>query len=309
MLWFPVLVFCLVAGLPFADEWRRKAMGKSARADAPGNFAELSRGATHYRWSGPLRGPVAVCVHGLTTPSPVWEGIAEGLAGQGFRVLAYDLYGRGYSDRPPGRQDADFFCEQLEELLADQGVGQDFTLLGYSMGGAVAAEFAARNPDRIRQLVLIAAAGVVTEQGRFAALVRRVPLAGDWLMHAVFPRAHARACEAERALPSSVPDLPDIQLRELSFKGFLPAVLSSMRGILAHPQEAAHRALHRAGVPVLAVWGSEDVLVPVSAAGRLAEWNRSALQEVAEGAGHGLPYTHTDAVLQAINRSREIGSG
>lgn len=307
MLWFVLLVLVLAALLPFADEWRRKPMNAAARAAAKGAFADLSQGRTCYRWTGPLRGPVAVCVHGLTTPSQVWDSIAEGLAAQGFRVLTYDLYGRGFSDRPPGRQDAGFFCTQLEDLLEDQGISQDFTLLGYSMGGAIATAYAARHPDQIRQLILIASAGVETEPGRFAALVRHVPLLGDWLMHAVFPRAHTRACAAERSLPSSVPGLIDTQIGELRYKGFVPAVLSSMRGILARPQEEEHRSLHRAGVPVLAVWGKEDALIPVTAAGRLAEWSRLARQDVVEGAGHGLPYSHAEAVLQAISQSHEGG--
>ena len=307
MLWILLLMLALAAVLPFTDEWRRKPMGAKPRSQAPGAFADLPQGLTHYSWSGPLRGPVAVCIHGLTTPSQVWGGIAEGLAGQGFRVLTYDLYGRGFSDRPAGQQDADFFCRQLEALLADQGIGQDFTLAGYSMGGAIATAFAARHPDQVRQLILIAAAGVETEPGRFASLVRHMPLLGDWLMHAIFPRAHRRGCEAERALPCSVPGLIEVQKGELGYKGFVPGVLSAMRGILARPLEAEHRALDRAGVPVLAIWGQEDGLIPVTAAGTLAQWSRLARQEVVQGAGHGLPYTHTEAVLQAISQSHKGG--
>jgi pimeloyl-ACP methyl ester carboxylesterase len=65
---------------------------------------------------------------------------------KGHRVLTYDLYGRGYSDRPGGEQDARFFIRQLEDLLEHQGVTQPVTLLGYSMGGAIGAAFAAKHP-------------------------------------------------------------------------------------------------------------------------------------------------------------------
>ncbi|EEB85586.1 alpha/beta fold hydrolase [Roseobacter sp. GAI101] len=78
-------------------------MNDVARGSAPGQFAELSRGVTHYEWVGPARGPVAVCVHGLTTPSFVWRSITKGLVLMGFRTLIYDLYGRairiGQADR------------------------------------------------------------------------------------------------------------------------------------------------------------------------------------------------------------------
>lgn len=106
----------------------------------------------------------------------------------------------------------------------------------------------------MRELILIASAGVERGAGRFSALVRQVPLLGDRLKHAIFPRAHRRGCKAGRGLCISVPGLIEIQKGELDFKGFVPRVLSSMRGILTRPQEE-HRTLHRAGVPVLAIWG------------------------------------------------------
>jgi pimeloyl-ACP methyl ester carboxylesterase len=132
MIWLGLLALALglLAAAPFLREMSKSEMDDTARRHAPGAFATLSRGVTHYRWMGAARGPVAVCVHGLTTPSFVWYGIAQGLGAIGFRVLIYDLYGRGYSDRPDGPQDSAFFVTQLEDLLEDQGVDGDITLLG-----------------------------------------------------------------------------------------------------------------------------------------------------------------------------------
>ena len=123
-------ILAVIAAAPFLREAARPRMGARARRDAPGSFVTLSQGVTHYRWLGARTGPVAVCVHGLTTPSPVWEAAAETLGQLGYRVLVYDLYGRGYSDRPRGTQDADFFARQLSDLLEDQGIEGAITLLG-----------------------------------------------------------------------------------------------------------------------------------------------------------------------------------
>jgi len=90
---------------------------------------------THYRWHGPIDGPVIVAVHGLTTPATVWNGMIPFLTAQGYRVLSYDLYGRGFSDAPSGAQNIAFFTRQLGELLADQEITDAVTLMGYSMGG------------------------------------------------------------------------------------------------------------------------------------------------------------------------------
>lgn len=304
---FAVLILLLLAALvawPVIAEWRRPVMDDTARQDAEGRFVTLSQGVTHYDWIGPLRGPVAVCVHGLTTPSFVWRGLARGLAGLGYRVLVYDLYGRGYSDRPGGMQDGAFFSRQLAELLAHEGVEDDITLIGYSMGGAIATDFAARSPDRIRQLILLAPAGTRSLKQGFDRRVAELPVIGDWMMRARFPRLHRRGVEAERGLPSSVDRIQDRQIEELRWRGFTPAVLASLRGILSAPLEAEHRAVAEAGIPVLAIWGEEDVVVPASGAGQLALWNREARQDVIPGAGHGLTYTHTDAVLASITDAR-----
>ena len=116
MMWVYLILAAVIAS-PLIIEATRKKMNDAARGDAPGQFAKLSGGVTHYQWRGPEGGPVAICIHGLTTPSFVYDGIAEGLSQIGFRVLTYDLYGRGYSDRPKGTQDIAFFRKQLSELL------------------------------------------------------------------------------------------------------------------------------------------------------------------------------------------------
>ena len=105
-----------------------------ARADAPGRFALLLRGATQYKFLGPPGGPLAICVHGLSTPSFVFEALAAFLIGRGYRVLIYDHYGRGYSDRPKGHQDARFFASHLTELLDHLDLKESFDLYVHSRG-------------------------------------------------------------------------------------------------------------------------------------------------------------------------------
>jgi len=302
-----LILLVVILAVPFIAEARRKPMDAEARADATGEFATLSQGVTYFEWLGPTRGPVAVCVHGLTTPSFVWRGLARGLANFGFRVLIYDLYGRGYSDRVPGPQDKAFFLQQLNDLLEHQRVSGDITLLGYSMGGAIATAFAAAHPGRIRHLVLLAPAGMGVGAGRLTRFIARTPLIGDWLMLALFALRYRKTTEAERNLPSSVEGIVDLQQNELRFKGYVPAVLASMRGILAGQLKAQHKEIHRAGIPVLAIWGHEDKTIPLTAMGTLAQWSRDARQDVIDGAGHGLTYTHTDSVLASLSDALRDG--
>ncbi len=308
MIWvLLLLVLGAAAAAPFVIEARRRPMDAAARADAPGHMAELSQGLTHYQWIGPLRGPVAVCIHGLTTPSVVWSDVAEGLAALGYRVLTYDLYGRGYSDRPAGAQDRGFFLRQLEDLIEDQEITGDFTLIGYSMGGGIATCYASAHPDRVRQLVLLAPSGLGSGMGRWAEFIRRTPLVGDWLMLALFPRSHRDGVRRERRARDVGGDLFDRQLRELDFRGFVPSVLASLRGMLNEDLSADHARLHHEGVPVLAVWGRRDTVIPISAMGRMVTLSRSTRHEVVDDADHGLPYTHAEQVLDALRASLRDG--
>ena len=124
---------------------------------------------------------LVVCVHGLTTPSFVFESLAEYYVKTGKCVLVFDNYGRGYSDRPKGKQDKEFFINQLDELLDKLDLNKEkFELVGYSMGGSIASAYAARNPDRLKKLTLLASAGMMHNLG-FLAKAAKFPIFGRFL--------------------------------------------------------------------------------------------------------------------------------
>ena len=292
MIWLLVLAIPLVAVIawPF---WREARKAVPDRKKAPGKFANTGRGKTHYGWYGPSRGPVVVAIHGLTTPCAVWDRVAMGLVDLGYRVLVYDLHGRGYSDAPSGRQDRRFFLAQLDALLSDQDLREDITLLGYCMGGAIATAFAAENPDRMKLLILLASAGIIPPDDPETRFMRRVPILGEWL-HAVRIPGRMRAAIAAEPPPGpgGLTEIAAVQLAELDRRGYVPAILSSQRGMMTERQEAEHRALGRTDIPVFAIWGDKDPVVPLSALGQLTAWNRAVRQEVVKGAGHDLPALH-----------------
>jgi pimeloyl-ACP methyl ester carboxylesterase len=58
-----------------------------------------------------------VCIHGWSIASYAWRELRSKFQAKGYRILTYDLYGRGYSERPPGKQSVDFFTQHLSELL------------------------------------------------------------------------------------------------------------------------------------------------------------------------------------------------
>ena len=295
--WFLLVVIVAVLAFPAFLENRRQPINAKSRQNAAGASAALSQGTTYFRWIGPVRGPVAVMIHGLSTPSVVFDDLAAGLSQLGYRVLVYDLYGRGLSDAPKGAQDRVFFLRQLYDLLEYLELEEDITVIGYSMGGSVATAFAAEQPHRVKRVILLATAGVRTNEGGFSRFCRRVPVLGDWLYLGVgairMRRMLNQGAEASGVVLAA-------QNAELNRRGFLQAVLASRRGMLDATLEQEHRKIGRDGVPVVAIWGVQDNVVPLSAMGQLAQWNRAARQDEVAGAGHGLPFTHSAEVVEIL---------
>ena len=306
LIWFLVflalVVFAFAATRPFYMERRRPVIGPTERHGAKGEFVQLSQGVTHFRWAGSARGPVAIVVHGIATPMISMEAVAKALGQQGYRVLMYDLYGRGLSDAPKGRQDRAFFLRQLSDLCAYHRLTEDITVAGYSMGGSIATAFAAEFPHSVKRVILVASSGVATNESWFSRFCRRVPILGDWA-HAAF--AHNRIAKSipARGATRGIDLVLRAQAQELGRRGYLPALLSSRRGILAEMQEEDHRKLSRQGIAVSAIWGGADPIVPLKAIGLLGLWNRSARQEMVVGADHALPYSHEAELSTALRET------
>lgn len=78
----------------------KKVLTTAERKNIDGKFIKLSQGITHYQLEGPENGEVVILVHGFSVPYYIWDGTYEFLVKNGYKVLRYDMYGRGYSDRP-----------------------------------------------------------------------------------------------------------------------------------------------------------------------------------------------------------------
>ena len=134
-------------------------LNDSTRSKLNEKFIKLPCGTTHYALEG-NGDKKAVLVHGYATPLFIYDKIAEGLTKNGFTVLRYDLLGRGLSDRVDSDYSHSVFVRQLEELTDAVFGNESFFLVGTSMGGAITAAFTAKNPDKVKKLVLLAPAGM-----------------------------------------------------------------------------------------------------------------------------------------------------
>ena len=146
-------------------------MNGAARTAAPGQFASLRDGVVHYQVTGPEAGPRAVLVHGVSGPMSGWDRVVPALEDAGFRVLRFDHFGRGYSDRLVRAHDEALYERELADLLEAVGWAGPVALVGSSMGAIVVAGFAARHPDRVARVVLVGPAGFPIEVSLGAKLL------------------------------------------------------------------------------------------------------------------------------------------
>lgn len=297
-----LVLLVLLALLPLGVAALRKPIDTEERNFQPGGgVAELTQGATYFEWHGPQSGRILILIHGLTTPSWVFSGLVRGLAMMGFYILTYDLYGRGLSDRARGRQDLDFHLRQLIELMNEEEIEAPVSLLGYSMGGVIATEFAARHPDWVESLILLAPAGVeIKAPGLLRFCAKAGPL-GTWLWSLIGGLGIRLGARGEQKPASVISDYAARMGAESRKRGFSAAVLSSYRATLGVTQETQHREISKLPIKVLAIWGEDDKVIPKTAMGKLTVWNRHARHHMIPGVGHGLPHTAPNDVIGAIN--------
>lgn len=237
---------------PMTDEVRAK-FGKRSIALSNGKTAfEYSEGNT----------PAVVLVHGFSIPSAIWENTYRALVAEGVKVLRYDLYGRGFSDRPAIKYDADLFVRQLKELT-DELIGTEkFVVCGLSMGGAIAVQFADRYPDRVDKLILIDPAGFPLSLPA-AATVVKLPIIGDYAGRILARRAMVKALPQNftRSVPPAVEAAALIQT---DYAGYDDAIVSTLRHMNLTDLKSTYESLGRRHIKTLLLWGKHDQVVPFS---------------------------------------------
>lgn len=283
---------------PVLDDAIRASLTKQGLAY---NFIELPAGTVHYRLEGPADGPLVVLVHGFSVSSFVWNDYFEPLTRAGYRVLAYDNYGRGFSDRPKGPYNADLSDTLLVNLLAALAPDEKADLVGYSMGGATVTIFAARHPDIVRSLTLIAPAGLGTATSRNVELLKR-PLIGDWIVRIFGLKIfHDAAVEDAKAAPNPARFLADFD-RQMDYRGYGDALLSTMR---VYPLATSQMAYAEAGAsarPVMVIWGEADATVPFANTKQLMALMPHAKLYSYEKLGHNITFTQAPLVNGLIKQ-------
>jgi pimeloyl-ACP methyl ester carboxylesterase len=246
-------------------------------------------------------GAPLVLIHGLATTRSIWCDVAPRLAAT-HRVVTLDVPGFGTS-RPAGRWfDLDAVAARVADDLRGAGVAPPFDLVGHSMGASVALTLAAREPDAVRSLVLVSPAGLRPIPRLAAAAIgvaaelyipvrrRAAPLAGwGWGRRILMAGG---VVDGARLEPAVVRRLVGASHGARRTGPALSAVAGAdLRDVLA--------ALP---IPVGALWGSGDRVIPPGGEQTVRRLRPDAACEVIEGCGHISMVEQPAAFVDALER-------
>jgi pimeloyl-ACP methyl ester carboxylesterase len=243
-------------------------------------------------------GEPLVLLHGVATSRLIWSRVAEPLA-RGRRVIAVDLPGFGES-APAG---PGFELDQVADRLIERLGVERFDLVGHSLGGAVALAVAARHPDALRRLVLVAPAGLAPRATRLAAALGAAAERAVYARRLVGYGLAGRARGRRAMFGSTVADAARLHPADarllLDASGGARRVGAGVRRALEADLCADFTATV---VPIGLIWGTADRIVPYSGLAALQALRPQALVETLPATGHIPQVEQPAAFVAALER-------
>lgn len=249
-----------------------------------------------YRMTGD--GPPIVLIHGMAGSSETWAPLLEPL-GRSATVIAPDMPGHGASAKPRGDYSLGALASGIRDLLIMLGVDRA-TIVGHSLGGGVAMQFAYQFPERCERLVLVSSGGLGRE---VSALLRALSAPGAEYVLAVGCSERVRRAGIKvggwisKIGVRPTPALGEIwrSYSSLSDPETRTAFLHTLRSVIdvgGQRVSALDRLYLAAEVPTLIVWGDRDPLIPVSHGRDAHDAMPGSRLEIFAGSGH---YPHRDS--------------
>jgi pimeloyl-ACP methyl ester carboxylesterase len=251
---------------------------------------ELHGHQVSYRRAGD--GPALLLLHGITDSSATWEGVAPSLA-EHFTLIAPDLLGHGESATPRGDYSLGAHASGVRDILTALGI-ERVTVVGHSLGGGIAMQFAYQFPERTERLVLVSSGGLGREV-HFVLRAAALPGA-DYVLPALTSAGLIGVGRGVGGLLKRLRLAPgeDLQVLAQGFAsldnaGSRQAFLHTVRAVIdpSGQRVSAQDRLSLAGLlPSLIVWGERDSIIPIEHGVAAHEAMPGSRFEVFPDAGH-----------------------
>ena len=281
----------------YHDEIRE--LNEHARREASGSFIPLHDGFTHYELSNPQAERPVVLVHGFSVPYFIYDPTFAFLTRSGFRVLRYDLFGRGLSDRPEAQYNMDLFVRQLRDLIEALRIRAPLTPVGLSTGGPIVAAFTTRFPEQVEKLVLIDPVGAKPFLLSRLASLAAAPVLGELLIGSLASVPLVKRIASSRFDHERIGEFGPRYLEQMEYKGFKRALLSTVRSHMLGSCLDLYEQIGKLHKPVSLFWGRHDATVPF----QHSELLRAAMPQVEfhaiESTGH-IPHYEKPAEVNPI---------
>jgi pimeloyl-ACP methyl ester carboxylesterase len=285
-----IVLLMLLGGLAigYTPDTDAAAM-KAKYANSASRFITLSPGLNvHYRDEGKQGAPVLMLVHGSNASLHTWEPWVKAL-GTTHRIVTLDLPGHGLTGAHPGGvYDAKVFVSVVDALVAKLGINH-FVIGGNSMGGGVSWNYALAHPKKLDGMLLVDASGAPESKPRDMPIgfrLARMPVIKH-LTKIITPRALFEASiKKSMSVQTGINDALVDRYWELNRYPGNRAATAQRFGAMDKVVPATAQQLASIKVPVMIMWGAEDNLIPVAAAGWFAKAMPAATSVIYPGVGH-----------------------
>jgi len=257
-------------------------------------------------------GPPLALIHGITSSADTWKPAMAGLC-RDHTVIAADLLGHGASAKPRGDYSLGAYASGVRDLFA--ALGHDrVTVVGHSLGGGVALQFAYQFPERTERLVLVSSGGLGRE---VSILLRAAALPGaELVLPFLVPGWLGGAVDSLGWAGARLGLRPSQDAEEL-LRGFLSlgdpearaAFLHTLRAVIEPGGQRvnSHDRLYlAANLPTLLVWGARDPIIPADHGRNAHAAMPGSRLEIFDNAGH---FPHLDDPVRFVELLREFIAG
>jgi pimeloyl-ACP methyl ester carboxylesterase len=276
-------------------------------------FALIDGVRMHYQEAGAKTSPPLLLIHGFTASNFVWKDVLLPIAESGFRVIAPDLVGFGFSGKPKGGEyTIDAQARVITGLMDELGI-ESATLVGSSYGGAVAATCALDYPERVERLVLVDA--VINDHVKRRALLRlaATPLIGDVVSPLMLTSRRLLHQQMRKGYAPGNRHMFDESRMTAHHRPLLAAstqraaLLTLRRWNAGRIEEEAHSIKQ----PTLLIWGEVDPEIPLAHGRRLFEEIQDSQLVVFRRCGHmpmeEYPREFTEVLVDFLSNTKEAG--